>query len=361
MPKVELTPEEKIAQRHAERDVVPSLLASREWRDKVSPALRLRSFFSARVHSAKVLQSARDYVTDYLSQAREPKHGGLKAQGRTEFVAQMRQLVASEGLGRLDPKTGRINEPIDNTDLQDLRSIARLELIFDTATESANEFAYWQSGNDSDVLDAFPAQRFIRVRPVKVPRPYHAANENAVRRKDDLAFWLDMNRDFEVPWGPWGYNSGMGVEDVSRAEAEELGLIQPGETVRPPDALFNKELAASTRSLDADILAMLKVDLGSRAVLGADGYLRPQPEFLQKDLPLPAAPSPPLPLEEPKTTVKPTPQELLQELGLLDKVDWTVEDLQKIGDRLREINRHDLRAEDYIKHLAKPHFQEMSS
>jgi hypothetical protein len=241
-----------------DRQVVGSVLRSAEWRDKVAVGLRNRAFFSARVENARVLQTMQDYLLDFLNKAVDPETGGLKAQGRAEFVAEMRELCAREGLGTVDPETGEIAAEIDENDLTDLRSMARLQLIFDTQVEQANEYGYWSQGNDPDVLAAFPAQRFLRVRPVRVPRPIHAANEGAVRRKDDLNFWISMNPDFGVPWGPWGFNSGMGVEDVDRIEAEELGLVAQGERLAQPERDLNDRLSASVRDMSPELVAELR-------------------------------------------------------------------------------------------------------
>lgn len=247
------------ALRHlGDKTAVGSRLTSQEWRDKVAVALRERAFFSARIENARVLQTMQDYIGDFLSKAIDPTHGGLNAQGRAEFVAEMRELCQREGLGKLDPTTGKISPEIDDADITDIRSIARLQLIFDTQTEQAYEYGYWEQGNDPDILDAYPAQRFIRVRPVKVPRPYHAAAEGTVRRKDDLDFWLSMNPDFGVPYGPWGFNSGMGVEDVGRREAQALGLIEPGEKITPPDRDLNTRLSASVRDFSPEIMDELR-------------------------------------------------------------------------------------------------------
>ena len=79
-----------------------------------------------------------------------------------------------------------------------------------------------------------------------------------MRRKDDLDFWLSMNRDFGVPWGPWGFSSGMGVEDVGRREAIALGIIKPGDVIAPVEREFNDRLSASVRDLDPRILAELQ-------------------------------------------------------------------------------------------------------
>lgn len=253
------------ALRHlGDKTAIGSRLTSREWRDKVAVALRERAFFSARIENARVLQTMQDYIGDFLQKARDPAHGGLKAQGRAEFVAAMRELCQREGLGKLDPITGKISPEIDDADITDIRSIARLQLIFDTQTEQAYEYGYWAQGNDPDILAAFPAQRFIRVRPVKVPRPYHAAAEGTVRRKDDLDFWLSMNPDFGVPYGPWGFNSGMGVEDVGRREAQALGLIEPGEKITPPDRDLNTRLSASVRDFSPEIMQELRDVFGEQ-------------------------------------------------------------------------------------------------
>lgn len=253
------------------RGVLPVDLGSAEWRG-VPVEIRERAFFSAHVENARLLQAMRDELEDWMSGARDPVHGGLKATGRAEFVAAMRELAIAEGLGRVDPATGAIDPEIREDDLRDIRSLRRLQLIFDTQTEAAQEYGYWLQGQDPDLLWAFPCSRFIRVRPVMVPRPYHQANEGAVRRKDDLAFWLDMNRDFGVPWGPWGFSSGMGTEDVDRDEAVALGAIGPDEVGQPLARQFNEGLDASLAGLDGELAEALRQATGGTA---AGGRLKP--------------------------------------------------------------------------------------
>lgn len=259
------------------RGVLPAGWDSEQWR-RVPTGIRERAFFSARVESARVLTRMQDYLSDYLAEDRAlESHGGLRAQGRAEFVANMRELAIREGLGVVDPETGEIDPVIREGNLQDIRSVARLELIFDTQTEAAQEYGYWQQGQDPDVLEVWPAQRFIRVRPVAAPRPYHEAALGEVRRKDDLEFWVGLNRDFGVPWGPWGFNSGCGVEDVDRDEAVELRVMAEEEEVRPVEREFNEGLQAGVRDISPDILAALERSTGGQA---ADGVLRPR-EFPQ--------------------------------------------------------------------------------
>lgn len=242
----------------AGRQVTPSAFRTAEWAG-VDVEIRQRAFFSAGVESAGFLDRSREFILDYLAKTIDPATGGLKAQGRQQFVRDMREFAIREGLGRVDPTTGTIDPVIRESDLRDLRSIARLQLIFDTQVESAMAYGYWRQGLSRVNLATFPAQRFIRIRPVLTPRPYHAANENVVKLKTDIAFWLDMNRDFNVPWGPWGFNSGMGVEDVSRREAIALGLLRPDEKLDPAPLMpYNAMMQASAARLSTVSRANLR-------------------------------------------------------------------------------------------------------
>jgi len=252
--------------RLGQRGVVASDFDSFMWR-QVAVEVRERAFFSSRVESGRLLDAMKGYVGDYLAEARDGE-GRLKAQGRSEFVAEMRELAMREGLGRVDPETGEISPEIRETDLEDIRSIARLQLVFDTQVEAAQEYGFWAQGMEPAVLRAFPAARFIRVRPVMVPRAIHAANEGEVRRKDDMEFWLAMNEDFGVPWGPWGFNSGMGVEDVGRREAMRLGLVTPDAPVEPVRRRFNEGLEAGVKGMDEEIAAELARATGGTVAEG---------------------------------------------------------------------------------------------
>jgi hypothetical protein len=245
------------------RTPVAANLRSVQWQ-AVPVALRDRAFFSATVTSARFLQDAQNLLLDFLQGTRATNDKGesyLKVD-RTKFITQMRDFATRNGMGPLDPD--------DANSIKDIRSVGRLGLVFDVNIQAAHDYGYWKQGMDPDVLDAFPAQRFIRERSVKVPRPWHVANTGAVKRKDDLPFWLNMNRDFGVPWGPWGFNSGMGVEDVSRAEAEQRGLVQRGEQLAPVDKKFNEGLAASTRGLGSKLLDMLIRVFGDKVKIEGD-------------------------------------------------------------------------------------------
>lgn len=242
---------------------VTSHLKSEEW-SSVPVAIRERSFFSARVENARFLQTARDGISDFLKSEVEETDGGkaLKAGGRERFVRIMREKMAEQGMPIVGPHVGGVVEPT---------STGRLRLIFETQTTMANDYAYFKHGNeDPAIRRAFPAQRFIREMPTPSPRPVHEAYTGTVRLKTDLAFWLSMNAreigGFGVPYGPWGFNSGMGVEDVGRAKAIELGLMKADDPTPPPvpEEGFNADVIASTNGIDPDIMRQLEKALGPK-------------------------------------------------------------------------------------------------
>ena len=263
---VKPAPFKEALQKLGQRTPIAADLSSAEW-SQVPVALRERAMFSAHVESLKFLQRTRDALGDFLAANREqlptPDGGttdALKMGSRAQFIDRMRELAIAEGMGPLEPE--------DAGTVRDITSEQRLALIFDVQTQAATRFGDWKQGMDPDVLDEFPAQRFIREVGVEKPRRIHDENEGEVRLKSDLAFWLSMNDPafggFGVPYGPWGFNSGMGVEDIDRAEAESLGLLAPGEKVQPVEQEFNDHLKASVSGLDPDLQEVLKSRFGDQ-------------------------------------------------------------------------------------------------
>ena len=243
-----------------ERSIIGSKLTSAEWSD-VPLALRERAFFSSTIESVRFLQRGRDGIMDFLTGNKETLENGqpaLKTGSRAQFVKDMQQFLTAEGVDRT---TGG---------LTDITSQRRLSLIFDTQVRQADDFGYWKQGQDADVLNEFPAQRFIRVQEVDEPRDWHTQFEDGVWLKTDLDAWIRINQDFGVPWGPWGWGCGHDVEDVDRDEAEEAGLITPGQTLQPAEQAFNDRLGASTRGLDRDMLKLLDESFGEQIVIEDD-------------------------------------------------------------------------------------------
>jgi hypothetical protein len=243
------------------KTVVGSGLNSEQW-SNVPLALRERGFFSSQIESVRFLQRGRDSLADFLQGNRETLDNGqtaLKTGSRADFIKQMQDFAIAEGMGPLDPA--------DEGSIKDIRTERRLGLIFDVQTRQAQDYGYWKQGMDVDVLNAYPAQRFIRETPVKEPRDYHQLHENEVQLKTNLGFWMALNHDFKVPWGPWGWGCGHTVEDVDRAEAVRIGLLKPDQEVKPADLDFNEKLQASVQNIDPDLKAQLKEQFGDQIVI----------------------------------------------------------------------------------------------
>ena len=168
--------------------------------------------------------------------------------------------------------------------------MSRLKLIFNTNTQQAQEFAaYEMRVRDPVRINMFPAARFVRRPGAISPRLRHVSAEGQVRRYDDFTFWLYQNSSdiggFEVPWGPWGFNSYMTQEPISRAEAIALKLVRSDEKVQPlnltpwgvsPKNRFNQGVEATVDDVTPEIrqqaIDTIRARLGPGAV-GSDGKL----------------------------------------------------------------------------------------
>ena len=300
---VKPTPFQEAIDKLDQKTVIASGLNSEQWAT-VPLGLRDRAFFSSTIESTRFLQRGRDALADFLHGNRETLENGktvLKTGSRADFIKQLQDFAHSEGLGPVDPE--------DSGTLKDISSEKRLGLIFDTQTRSAADYGYWKQGMDPDVLDAFPAQRFIREHPAKKPRDFHVHHENEVQLKTNIGFWIALNRDFGVPWGPWGWGCGHTVEDVDRAEAERLGLIKPEDRPQPVEKDFNDRLEASVSNLDPDLKARLKDAFGDQVEIDGDTARwtgkSPAPEPKQYD---------------PETVINKVQQEVPQLFKKLDKI-----------------------------------------
>jgi len=328
------------------KSVIGSQLNSEQWA-QIPTALRERAFFSSTIENVRFLQRAQDSIGDFLSGARHKVMGpdgiereALKMGSRADFVKQMSAFAIAEGMGPLDSK--------DKGGLKDITSQKRLNLIFDVQTQSSTSFGNWKQGMDPSVLDEFPAQRFIREVDVKQPRPVHQQNEGVVRLKTDLEFWTAMNSPaiggFGVPWGPWGFGSGMTTEDVDRTEAEALGLLSPSDTPQPVDKDFNEGLEASLKGLDPEMVTKLQQSFGSQVEIDSatqtarwSAGVRPSAP-VQPPSPAPAAPVQPATPRpaSPGARGEATIESVLKDLGLEAKPVVTAADMANLREELKE-------------------------
>lgn len=174
----------------------------------------------------------------------------------------MRRFMIEEGMAKPEEF-----KDVNQGDVTDIRSMSRLRLIFDTNVRQAYGYGKWKQGMKPAVRRAFPAARFVRVRDVMAPRPRHADHLGEVRLKTDRAWWADYQNDpqiggFGVPWEPYGFHSGMGQEDVSREEAERLGLrFDTREEEMESQPGLNDGLSTSTKGMDPELKRRLIEEL----------------------------------------------------------------------------------------------------
>ena len=233
---------------------VGAALSSSEWSD-LPVELRENAMFSAYVEDLRFLQTMQDSLGDYLAGNVKTLDDGqtlLATGSRAAFVDQMQKRLAAMGVARGDGG------------IQDITSERRLGLIFNIKTQQAGDYGYWRQGMDPDVLNEFPAQRFIRVLDVKEPRLSHEEFQDQVYLKTDPIWARVINKDFGVPWGPWGWGCGHDVEDVDRDETEELGLLKPGQEVLPEKKFLNTNLQASINGIEPDLLDKLMAVFGNK-------------------------------------------------------------------------------------------------
>ena len=240
-PRIEGTSDPLAVSRFEGRRVAPSSRTSAEW-ERVAPALREKCFFSARVNDAEVLGKMRELIGQAVDSSKRNPNEALVSQDK--FISEMKSFLRSRGY------------TMGGSKLTDITSRRRLGLIYDMNVQEAREYARYVRGQDADVLDMYPAQEFVRVEIRRVPRTdwpvrWRAAGGKIrggrmVALKSDPV-WTNLSR-FGRPYPPFDYGSGMGVEDIDREEAVELGLLPDDE---PADEIPEFDIALEAEvSLD---------------------------------------------------------------------------------------------------------------
>lgn len=243
MPALELNlaSDPKAVSRFEGRRAAPSTRTSAEW-ERVAPALREKCFFSARVNDAEVLGKMRELIGKAVDSSKRNPNEALVSQDK--FISEMKSFLRSRGY------------TMGGSKLTDITSRRRLGLIYDMNVQEAREYARYVRGQDADALDMYPAQEFVRVESRRVPRTdwpvrWRAAGGKIrggrmVALKSDPV-WTNLSR-FGRPYPPFDYGSGMGVEDIDREEAVELGLLPDDE---PADEIPDFDIALEAEvSLD---------------------------------------------------------------------------------------------------------------
>ncbi len=180
----------------ANRVNMPTQLGSAELA-QLPAQIRARSFFSARVAEAHILEKFRQVSDDYSS-------GKI---GRDEARAILRVYARENG------KDDGTNS------LKNLASTARLQLILDqnrSMAKAAGDYArMYKPAN----LKVFPYVRYVASVGSKNPRDSHRKYDGMIFDKRDP--WLKTH------WPPWDFGCKCQLENLTRKEAEEDGRIMP--------------------------------------------------------------------------------------------------------------------------------------
>ncbi len=214
---------------------------------RLGPAITERAAFSATVIKAEHLQLIVDSARELVG-------------GTTDFAS--RRLALKQYL----ESSGYVASEEDRGTLRDLASDARLQVQVMTPVQMAQGYGFWKQGQDSAVLDAYPAQEFLRVESREVPRTdwparFAASGGTVVNGRmvalKDSPVWVKLSR-FRQPYEPFDFGSGMGTEDLSRGDAVELGLIDRDTQIQPQDRPFNADLQAAPELRDSGLRALLE-------------------------------------------------------------------------------------------------------
>ena len=243
--------------------VMPTSMSSEELQG-LSAAVRERSFFSARTSLEGYLDFAKGQIQELVN-----PHAATRTleDGTTETYT----AGTDPATVRLELRTmlERLNyqpDPGKRGGIQDLSSDARLDLVIKTNREMAQAYGQHRQTQNTEALDAIPADELIRAESREVPREWQSRWQtagDASGREDGWGIYgsrMIAQRNHPIwdslgdpalfpdglgnPFPPFAFGSGMDVTGVRRDEAVQLGVIAEGEMVLPtiPSFALDPEL-----------------------------------------------------------------------------------------------------------------------
>jgi hypothetical protein len=240
------------------KKILPTDLSSAEVR-QIDASLRRQSLFSARTTLTDYLEDIKASVESLVNpktNTREDRKTAANPEGKV--TEGLNPATARETL-RDSLKSRGYLAGEDLGTIKDLASDARLNLIIKTNTELAQGAGHFAQQNlNDDVVDLYPALELVRFEDRKQPRDWETRWNLAAQVANDPAAAGVLERSGRMvalkssgiwdalgdgaggymdtlgnPYPPFAFNSGMWTQDVSRADAEELGLLDQGEEAKP--------------------------------------------------------------------------------------------------------------------------------
>lgn len=213
--------------------LVASNLDSKEW-NTIQAALRNRAFFSSCIAEANILQAMRHRAAEYAAR------GVDISEARKQMRADLERMHYA-------PKEG------EEGTIKDLFSEARLNVILKHNLDQARGMIQRASGMTPGAFAAFPALEFKRIHHRKNKRTTWAERwrkaggklygGKMIALKTDPV-WIKISV-FGNPFPPFDWGSGMGVIDVDRKTAIEIGLVSDEKLREETAALRNQRSEAS--------------------------------------------------------------------------------------------------------------------
>jgi 8-oxo-dGTP pyrophosphatase MutT (NUDIX family) len=255
----------------AVKALLPTDLSSAELA-KINPSILEVARFSARTTNARYVQTIQDTIDEILHPHTVLRDGKPVTEGLDYATARLRLKDELNSIGYQPDAAQRGS-------ITDLSSDQRLNLVLKTNTELAQGFGRWAQGQNEAVLDAWPCQELVRAEDREEWRDWPTRWQDAggeltpgrgdyaegrmIARKDD-PIWEAISA-FGLPYPPFDYQSGMDIRDITREEAEELGVITKDEKVQPQSRNFEEDVESSVQALTPELREALLEDLG-------DGY-----------------------------------------------------------------------------------------
>lgn len=238
---------------------------------KIDPQILERAKFMACCNRVEILQGIMDQIEPGLNPHTEMlERDGVKKPVTVGPDPATIRLNIKKSLADMGYKP----DPDDEGTIKDFSSDQRINLVTKMNIEGAQGYGHWMQGQDEDALDQFPCQELFRLESREVPRDWEDRWEEAggeffddrmIAPKND-PIWTALSA-FGTPYPPFDYNSGMWVRDISRDEAEDLGVIKTDQQIKPQDRGFNDELKLSP-DIRSDALATVLMDAGYNFVKG---------------------------------------------------------------------------------------------
>ena len=248
------------------KGLLPTSMTSAQLR-QLDAAVRRQSIFSAQTTMRAYLGKISAVVESLINPQQVLREG--ETQTVTEGYnpatarAELRRVLQFYGYEPAEGEEGTI---------KDLASDARLNLVVRTNTQLAQGAgAFVRQNLDPDVVEEYPALELVRYEEREHPRQWSGDEEGedkalgsefasrwmaAAQTADDpdaarvlseqgrmvalksSGIWQALG-DFEDglgnPYPPFAFNSGMWTEEVSRADAVDLGLMVPSDQADPAD------------------------------------------------------------------------------------------------------------------------------